>query len=123
MLTLLGFIGSEYIDEKGKSKSSKNHKFSLRKLKILKELDGKKFDALDEEQKNKIYDFPLYLVEIDESRNPQFDPIDLFIRLNDKPYPIRENSFEMWNSWVDIDIINFIKSLKSSVEDWFYLKQ
>jgi hypothetical protein len=123
MLTLLGFIGSEYIDEKGKSKSSKNHKFSLRKLKILKELDGKKFDSLDEEQKNKIYDFPLYLVEIDEIRNPQFDPIDLFIRLNDKPYPIRENSFEMWNSWVEIDIINYIKSLKTSVEDWFYLKQ
>jgi uncharacterized protein with ParB-like and HNH nuclease domain len=123
LLTLLGFIGSEYIDEKGKSKSSKNHKFSLRKLKILKELDGKKFDALNEEQKNKIYDFPLYLVEIDEVRNPQFDPIDLFIRLNDKPYPIRENSFEMWNSWVDIDIINFIKTLKTSIENWFYLKQ
>jgi uncharacterized protein with ParB-like and HNH nuclease domain len=123
LLTLLGFIGSEYIDEKGKSKSSKNHKFSLRKLKILKELDGKKFDALNEEQKNKIYDFPLYLVEIDEDRNPQFDPIDLFIRLNDKPYPIRENSFEMWNSWVDIDIINYIKSLKASIENWFFLKQ
>ena len=123
LLTLLGFIGSEYIDERGKSKSSKNHKFSLRKLKILKELDGKKFDALNEEQKNKIYDFPLYLVEIDEVRNPQFDPIDLFIRLNDKPYPIRENSFEMWNSWVDIDIINYIKSLKASIENWFFLKQ
>lgn len=123
LLTLLGFIGSEYIDEKGKSKSSKNHKFSLRKLKILKELDGKKFDALNEEQKNKIYDFPLYLVEIDEVRNPQFDPIDLFIRLNDKPYPIRENSFEMWNSWVDIDIINYIKTLKASIENWFFLKQ
>lgn len=123
LLTLLGFIGSEYIDEKGKSKSSKNHKFSLRKLKILKELDGKKFDALNEEQKNKIYDFPLYLVEIDEIRNPQFDPIDLFIRLNDKPYPIRENSFEMWNSWVDIDIINYIKTLKASIDNWFFLKQ
>jgi uncharacterized protein with ParB-like and HNH nuclease domain len=123
LLTLLGFIGSEYIDEKGKSKSSKNYKFSLRKLKILKELDGKKFDALNEEQKNKIFDFPLYLVEIDEVRNPQFDPIDLFIRLNDKPYPIRENSFEMWNSWVDIDIINFIKTLKTSIENWFFLKQ
>lgn len=123
LLTLLGFIGSEYIDEKGKSKCSKNHKFSLRKLKILKELDGKKFDTLNEELKNKIFDFPLYLVEIDEVINPQFDPIDLFIRLNDKPYPIRDNSFEMWNSWVDIDIINFIKTLKTSIENWFFLKQ
>jgi hypothetical protein len=123
LLTLLGFIGSEYIDEKGKSKSSKNHKFSLRKLRILKEIEGKKFDQLDEEQKNKIYDFPLYLVEIDENQNPQFDPIDLFIRLNDKPYPIRENSFEMWNSWVDVDVIQSIKQLKISIESWFYLKQ
>ena len=123
LLTLLGFIGSEYTDEKGKTKSSKNHKFNLRKLRILKELDGKKFDALEEEQKNKIYDFPLYIVEIDQTKNPQFDPIDLFIRLNDKPYPIKENSFEMWNSWVEIDIINNIKTLKSSVDSWFYLKQ
>jgi uncharacterized protein with ParB-like and HNH nuclease domain len=122
LLTLLGFIGSDYIDEKGKSKSSKNHKFNLRKLRILKELDSKKFDDLTEDQKNKIYDFPLYIVEIDETKNPEFDPIDLFIRLNDKPYPIKENSFEMWNSWVDIDIINNIKSLKSSVGNWFYLK-
>jgi 5-methylcytosine-specific restriction endonuclease McrA len=123
LLTLLGFIGSEYIDEKGKSKSSRNHKFSLRKLRILKELETKKFDQLTEEQKNKIYDFPLYLVEIDENQNPQFDPIDLFIRLNDKPYPIRENSFEMWNSWVDVDIIQNIKQQKENVESWFYLKQ
>ena len=123
LLTLLGFIGSEYIDEKGKSKSSKNHKFSLRKLRILKELETKKFEQLNEEQKNKIYDFPLYLVEIDENQNTQFDPIDLFIRLNDKPYPIRENSFEMWNSWVDVDIIQNIKQQKEAIESWFYLKQ
>lgn len=123
LLTLLGFIGSEYIDEKGKSQSSKNHKFTLRKLKILKELEGSKFDKFNDEQQNKIYDFPLYLVEIDQIRNPQFDPIDLFIRLNDKPYPIRENSFEMWNSWVDIDIINYIKILKLHTENWFFLKQ
>lgn len=123
LLTLLGFIGSEYIDEKGKSQSSKNHKFTLRKLRILKELTGKKFDDLDDEQKNKIYDFPLYMVEIDQHRNTQFNPIDLFIRLNDKPYPIRENSFEMWNSWVDVDIIKDIKSFKTAIDTWFYLKQ
>lgn len=123
LLTLLGFIGSEYIDEKGKSQSSKNHKFTLRKLRILKELTGKKFIDLDEEQKNKIYDFPLYIVEIDQHKNTQFNPIDLFIRLNDKPYPIRENSFEMWNSWVDVDVIKDIKSYKNATDNWFYLKQ
>jgi uncharacterized protein with ParB-like and HNH nuclease domain len=123
LLTLLGFIGTEYIDEKAKSQTSKNHKFTLKKLRILKEIEGKKFDSLNEDQKNKIFDFPLYIVEIDQIRNPQFDPIDLFIRLNDKPYPIRENSFEMWNSWVDVDIIERIKELKASIDSWFYLKQ
>lgn len=123
ILTLLGYIGSEYVDHKLNTVYSKNHKFSLRKLKILKELEGEKFSTLDDFLQNKIFDFQLYIVEIDELQNPHFDPIDLFIRLNDKPFPIRENSFEMWNSWVDFEIIKTIKSLKSSIDSWFYLKQ
>src|SRR5690606_13330810 len=121
--TLLSFIGSEYIDEKGKSQTSKNYKFTLRGLKILTELNGVKFEKLDIDLQNKVFDFPLYIVEIDQQTNPQFDPIDLFIRLNDKPYPIRENSFEMWNSWADVDVINNIRDLKEKVKDWFYIKK
>jgi hypothetical protein len=123
ILTLLGYIGAEYIDHKLNTAYSKNHKFKLRKLRILKELEGKSFESLDEELKNKIYDFQLYIVEINEVQNPHFDPIDLFIRLNDKPFPIRENSFEMWNSWVDFEIIKSIKSLVAEINNWFYLKQ
>ena len=123
LLTILGFLGAEYINEKGKNSFSKNHKFALRKLRILKELNGSKFDDLDEKQKDKIFDFQLYLVEIDQIQNPYFEPVDLFIRLNDKPYPIRENSFEMWNSWADIEIIEEIKKLKEGLSSWFYQKQ
>ena len=123
LLTLLGFIGASYIDNKNNTVYSKNHKFNLRKLKILTELEGKKFDQIGEELKNKIYDFQLYVVEIDENQNPNFDPIDLFIRLNDKPYPIRENSFEMWNSWVDLDIVKLIKDFTNSAKSWLYIKQ
>ncbi|MBN1409190.1 MAG: hypothetical protein JW956_15430, partial [Calditrichaceae bacterium] len=43
-------------------------------------------------------------------------------RLNDKPYPIRENSFEMWNSWVDKDIISKIRKYVKINLDWFYIK-
>ena len=50
-------------------------------------------------------------------------PIDLFIRLNDKPYPIREHSFEFWNSWVDNNIILEIKSISEKIKSWFYLKK
>lgn len=123
LLTILGFIGSEYIDENENTAFSKNHKFSIRKPRILKEIEGLKYDELSEDQKNKILDFPLYVVEIEKSKNPNFDPIDLFIRLNDKPYPIRENSFEMWNSWVDFDVIEKIKDLTKRNIAWFNLKQ
>jgi uncharacterized protein with ParB-like and HNH nuclease domain len=123
LLTLLGFLGEDYLNEKDKLTKSKNHNFSLKKLRILKELNNSKFNDLSDEQKDKIYDFQIYVVEIDEAQNPKFDPIDLFIRLNDKPYPIRENSFEMWNSWVDVEIIQSIKNLKSSIDSWFYIKK
>ena len=123
LLTLLGFLGEDYLNEQSKLVKSKNHKFKLQKLRVLKELNGFQFDQLDEDLKDKIYDFQIYVVEIDETQNPMFDPVDLFIRLNDKPYPIRENSFEMWNSWADVEIINAIKELKTSVYDWFYIKQ
>ncbi len=123
LLTILGFIGEKYLGENNELMVSKNHSFSLRKLRILKELDGKKFNQLTEEQQGKILDFQLYVIEIDENQNPYFDPIDLFIRLNDKPYPIRVNSFEMWNSWVDNSIIDEIKKLTKKLKPWFYLKQ
>ena len=123
ILTILGYIGSEYIDENEDSVFSKNHKFPLRKLRILDELKGLKFHELTDEQQDKILDFQLYVVEIEQSQNPEFDPIDLFIRLNDKPYPIRENSFEMWNSWADYDVIEKIRDLRVRYHDWFYVRQ
>lgn len=123
ILTILGFIGSEYMDENNNVTYSKNHKFPLRKLRVLKELEGKTFDDLTDELKNKIYDFPLYVVEIEENKNPNFDPIDLFIRLNDKSYAIREHSFEMWNSWVEYDIIEKVKELTERHNPWFFLRQ
>lgn len=123
LLTILGFIGEKYLSENDELTVSKNHSFYLRKLRILKELDGSKFSDLTDEQQGKILDFQLYVIEIDENQNPHFDPIDLFIRLNDKPYPIRVNSFEMWNSWVDNSIIDEIKKLTSDLKPWFYLKQ
>lgn len=122
LLTILGFLGTDYMSENGKSVTPKNHNFSLRKLRILNELNSSTFDALDVKLKDKILDFGLSVVEIEEKLNPNFNPVDLFIRLNDKPYPILENSFEMWNSWVDFEVIKKIKSNLSSHEKWFYIR-
>ena len=122
LLTILGFLGKEYIDDDGNIKLSKNQKFKLRDLRILNELKSSNFDDLSDDLQDKIWDFELFVVEIEERLNPEFNPIDLFIRLNDKPYPIRENSFEMWNSWVDKDIISKIKEHVKIPLDWFYIK-
>jgi len=96
--------------------------------KILRELNGKSFKELSEEQQDTIFDRSLTLIEISERDNPHFNPISLFIRLNSKPYPIDENSFEMWNSYLDRELTDLIKvdSEKSyfrSVVKWAYLKK
>lgn len=122
LLTILGFLGKEYIDDDGKKKISKNQKFKLRDLRILNELKSLNFDDLEDDLQDKIWDFELFVVEIEERLNPEFNPVDLFIRLNDKPFPIRENSFEMWNSWVDKDAISKIKDYIKINLDWFYIK-
>lgn len=122
LLTVLGFLGEKYKDENGTLRNSKNHNFRLRDLKILKELNGLCFADLSDEQKEKLLSFDFYVVEIDERVNDDFDPVDLFVRLNEKPYPIKEHSFEMWNSWADRDIVLSIKTLSADCLEWFYLR-
>ena len=122
LLTILGYIGKEYISDSGERTTTKNCEFALKGLNILKKLNRKKFKQLSFADREKIWDSKLLVIEILESINPQFNPVDLFVRLNDKPYPIRENSFEMWNSWVDFDLIDKIKSNFQKHKDWFYIR-
>ncbi|MCX6707779.1 MAG: DUF262 domain-containing protein, partial [Candidatus Woesearchaeota archaeon] len=123
ILAILGFIGETYKDENGITTQSNKHEFKLKELTIYKELEGLKFKDLEEKYQNKILDFNLSVVEIDSTINENFNPIDLFIRLNSKPYPIKENTFEMWNSYADIDIIKKIKENAKKIEGWFYIKK
>ncbi len=122
LLSVIGFVGKEFLDEDGELKKSNKNLFKLNNLKILSELNGKSFDDLSEEMQDKIYDFNIPIVTIDQSLNPNFDPIDLFIRLNNKPYPIRDDSFEMWNSYVDRDFISLVKQNVKKHSGWFYLR-
>ncbi len=122
LLSIIGFLGKEFLDENGKRAKSIKNGYSLTKLRILKKLNGKKWSDLSEVDKDKILDFKLSFVIIDQKVNPNFQPIDLFIRLNNKPYPIRENTFEMWNSYIDKDVINTIKENTYSHLNWFYVR-
>lgn len=122
LLSILGFLGRPYINEEGKTTYSKNNTFSLKSLKIMTELNNKKCANIDAAYKDKILDFDLNIIEIDAKINQNFSPVDLFLRLNNKPYPIMENSFEMWNSSGDYEVIQAIKDLTERNIDWFFIR-
>ncbi|WP_196888437.1 DUF262 domain-containing protein [Aureivirga sp. CE67] len=124
LLSILGFLKKEYLDEKGNKQKSNKHGYSLSLNNgILNDLHGCNVDKLTSEQVKKINNFDLWIIEINSRYNKDFEPIDLFLRLNSKPYPIKENTFEMWNSYIDKDIIESIKSTMSDNINWFYFRK
>lgn len=123
ILTILGFLGEPYLDEKGETVYSNKNRFTLTKLKILKDLNGFNVDTLDSKFIDKIYDFSIDVIELEEDQNLEFDPVDLFLRLNTKPFPIKEDSFEMWNAYIDKDIILFVKKMATEYQDKVFRKK
>ena len=124
LLSILGFMEEKYLDETDNLVRSQKNGYKLNlKNGILKELHGKSYKDLPTDLQNKIQEHDLLIVEIKQMDNPGFDPEDLFVRLNNKPYPIKEDTFEMWNSYIDRDIIRRIKSICDVYSDWFYLRK
>lgn len=112
LLSILGFLREAYKDENGKEQLSNKHGFKLSSLRFLKELNGKDITGVEEINpnfKDRILDFQIDIVEINQSQNPDFSPIDLFLRLNSKPFPIEANTFEMWNAYVTKEYVETIK--------------
>lgn len=124
LLSIIGFLGETYTDLEGELIYSKNNSFKLKGLKILTDHEGRNFNSLPEKLQDKIVDYVIDVIVIEESVNKNFDQIDLFIRLNYKPYPIKNNSFEMWNSIVDFEVINKVKKeLFEPFKSWFFLRE
>lgn len=123
LLSIIGFLGEEYCNENNKSVLTNKNNFKLKGLKILSELNGLNYSKLSEDFKDKILDFTVDIIIIEEALNKDFEPTDLFIRLNNKPYPIRENSFEMWNSTVNTEVIQEIKEVTNENITWFFIKE
>lgn len=113
LLSILGFLRESYKDVYGNEQLSNKHGFKLSNLRFLKELNGKDIDGVEEinpNYKDRILDFQIDIVEINQSQNPNFTPIDLFLRLNSKPFPIEPNTFEMWNAYVTKEYVETIKT-------------
>lgn len=82
LLSILGFLQESYKDENGNEKLSNKHGFRLTKLRFLKELNGKNIEEVEminKSFKDRILDFQIDIVEINQSQNPNFNPIDLFL--------------------------------------------
>lgn len=122
LLSIIAFLGRAYVNENGALTYSINNNFKLKGLKILNK-NGMNFLALSPLEQDKILDFIIDEIIIEQSLNDQFSATDLFIRLNQKPYPINNNSFEMWNSTVDNEIISKIKAVTYENIQWFYSKE
>ncbi|MDZ4853204.1 MAG: HNH endonuclease, partial [Pirellulaceae bacterium] len=121
LLSILGYLSVPFKDENGTKLRSTKDGFALSDLRILGELKQKTFAELSDDLKNKIWEFPLTLIVIKEQSNPGFEPVDLYIRLNSRPLPIKEHSFEMWNSYVPKQLIDEVKHITRRHEGWFYL--
>lgn len=122
LLTVLAFTGNHYLDDNGAKCFPKISDFKLKGLKILKDYNGLSFSQLDPVIQDKILGFNISIIEISSELNENFEPVDLFIRLNNKPYPIKENSFEMWNSFMDKDVMSEVKKVTRKNIEWFFIK-
>lgn len=114
LLSILGFLRESYKDINGKEQLSDKNGYKLTKLRFLKELNGKNINGveeLDPKYKDRILDFQIDIVEINQDQNPNFSQIDLFLRLNSKPFPIEPNTFEMWNAYVTKKYVETIKKI------------
>ena len=114
LLTIIGFLGRSYIDENGEEQYSVKNKFKLTNIRVLTDLKGMRAETIKREKPeyyDKLLDFNVDIIEIDQSQNKDFDPLDLFVRLNQKPCPIEPNSFEMWNSYINRAIADRAKEI------------
>lgn len=123
LLSMLAYIGQLYRNAQGEMVRTKKHQFSLRlKTGVMQRLNGCQFTDLSPTMQLHILDFELEMIEIVEENNPYFKPEDLFKRLNYKPFPIKEHSFEFWNAYVDSEIISKVKSICQK-NPWLYLRK
>lgn len=122
LLAILGFMGISFHNLKGEEEKSNKSNFKLTGLKYLTDLNRKQWNSLSEERQTDFLRFSIPIIELREENMKNFDPIDLFVRLNNKPYPIREHSFEMWNAILPRKITDSIKKIANDNSDWFYLR-
>jgi len=123
LLALIGFLGQQYLGEQDSFVTTQKNNFTLNLARpLLQEINKKNFNQLPLVMQNKIRNYSLDIIEIKESDNISFKPEELYKRLNHKPMPIKEHTFEFWNAYVDSDLIHSIKDIYQR-NSWLYVKK
>lgn len=125
LLSIISYVEETYQDEDGNLQKPLLYgfKLDLSDNAILKNLKGQPYKKLCKADQNKIRNSSIFIIEITEENNEKFDPVDLFVRLNNKPYPIPADSFEMWNSFAERRSIEFIRQSVADNSRWFYFRK
>lgn len=115
LISILKFMGENITDDNYGWIHTYKNKYALCGLKDLDGLNGYVYgegkDNLNPFKKQYIENYKFDVVKIDMQANPDFNSVDMFLRLNQNPCPISANSFEMWNSFDIINTLNKIKSI------------
>jgi len=121
LLAILAFLGEKYLDEQRNPVTTQKNNFALNIANpVLPEINKRKFSQLPELLKNCIWNYDLDLIEIRQTDNQNFKPEELYKRLNHKPFPIKEHTFEYWNAYIDSDFTGAIKDIYRR-NRWLYV--
>ena len=116
LISILKFLGEIVYDDNLDiinvlKKSHIKNFYNLEKLNDFSSLNGKNIKTLPSYLVDKIKKYQLDVILIREEANPNFDPVDMFKRMNESPCNIKNNCFEMWNSFDTIKIIEKAKEI------------
>lgn len=113
LISILKFIGEPITDEKYNWIKTCKDKYALTGLRDFDDLTGCVYEegthGIPPKKRKLIDDYVVEFIRINREGNDKFEPVDMFLRLNQNPCPIKINSFEMWNCF---DIINSINKIK-----------
>lgn len=125
ILSVIGYLGETYL-ENNEQKKSKKDNFALQNLKIMSELNGKKFNnkntckVLEEKYRKIIENYKLDIIIVNKDKLNYFNKKEHFLRLNGSFN--KKKAFDTWTALYDTTIINKIKEISKKQENKLFSK-
>lgn len=121
-LSFASFMNKQYLNENREFKKSKKFGFALQNMPVFKDCNKKVFKqeskmAINKELFKRINEFKMHISIIDEQQNPNFSPLDHYVRINSNITPIKKHSFMMWNVSCDRWVVKRITDIASKYNE------